>query len=247
MKKFLLVVVIALVAIYVYKNIGEEGVVEEGSTETQNELGELKSGTTFTLDTENSVLTYSGSHVIGGGHAGIVDLSSGSLTYDGEAFTAGEFVADMNTITDSEGAQGWVDHARSADFFDVENHPEASFKITGVEAAEDGHKVTGDLTIKDKTNEISFTAGVVLVGDTLTATTEFQIDRTLWGVNFSSGTVFADLKENIIKDEIDLKLDLTFTDDNLREEAEDEVGDEVEDEDGEGDEEEDEEETESEE
>lgn len=46
-------------------------------------------------------------------------------------------------------------HLKSADFFDVEKYPELRFKSTKVERANDGYKLTGDLTIKDVTRSVT--------------------------------------------------------------------------------------------
>src|SRR5690606_39960532 len=47
-------------------------------------------------------------------------------------------------------------HLRSADFFDVENHPKITFKSTSVEkVGENQYKVTGDLTIRGVTRPVT--------------------------------------------------------------------------------------------
>ncbi len=47
-------------------------------------------------------------------------------------------------------------HVKSADFLDVENFPELTFRSTSVERAGDDHfRITGDLTIKDTTKAIT--------------------------------------------------------------------------------------------
>jgi polyisoprenoid-binding protein YceI len=47
-------------------------------------------------------------------------------------------------------------HLRSADFLDVETHPELTFASTGVEQLDDDvYRVTGDLTIKGATREVA--------------------------------------------------------------------------------------------
>jgi polyisoprenoid-binding protein YceI len=72
-------------------------------------------------------------------------------------------------------------HLRSADFFDVENHPELSFQVSGAEAAADGSVlVTGSLTVRGVTEPLQFTAAVSDAGQdsvTLTARTDFDRDR----------------------------------------------------------------------
>src|SRR5688572_266891 len=46
-------------------------------------------------------------------------------------------------------------HLRSADFFDVSNHPEMRFVSTKAERTGDGWKVNGNLTIKGITRPVS--------------------------------------------------------------------------------------------
>jgi polyisoprenoid-binding protein YceI len=47
------------------------------------------------------------------------------------------------------------DHLRSADFLDVEKYPHLTFKSTGIEKADDGYKLVGDLTIHGVTKSVS--------------------------------------------------------------------------------------------
>ncbi|MBI3980274.1 MAG: YceI family protein [Chloroflexi bacterium] len=53
-------------------------------------------------------------------------------------------------------------HLRSADFFDVENHPSITFKSTRVEKSggSDRYRVVGDLTIRGTTREVALDAEV---------------------------------------------------------------------------------------
>jgi polyisoprenoid-binding protein YceI len=46
-------------------------------------------------------------------------------------------------------------HLRSADFFDAETYPEMTFVVTRVEGDAGDLRITGDLTIKDVTREIT--------------------------------------------------------------------------------------------
>jgi polyisoprenoid-binding protein YceI len=46
-------------------------------------------------------------------------------------------------------------HLRSNDFFDMETHPQISFVSTDVEAAAEGYRITGDLTIKGVTKPVT--------------------------------------------------------------------------------------------
>lgn len=169
----------------------------------------------WALNAEESTLTYTASKIVGNTHTGTVDIKQGSLTADGSGITGGEFVMDMTTITDSENNEMYLKHVRSDDFFGVETYPEARFEITSAtlkETTETGaiYEITGDLTIRDKTNEISFEA--VMNGDAiiLTVDADFTIDRTRWDINFDSGSIVTDLGDKAIKDDIEFKLDLMF-------------------------------------
>ncbi len=52
-------------------------------------------------------------------------------------------------------------HLRSADFFDVETHPELTFESTSIEAVdEDTFKISGNLTMHGVTNEVVLTAEI---------------------------------------------------------------------------------------
>jgi len=49
------------------------------------------------------------------------------------------------------------DHLRSADFFDVENHPTIGFESTTIEHVDRGdYRVTGDLTMHGETRPVTF-------------------------------------------------------------------------------------------
>jgi polyisoprenoid-binding protein YceI len=62
------------------------------------------------------------------------------------------------------GDQTRDDHLRSADLFDVEHHPTATFRSTGVTAAGGTGRLSGDLTIKGVTRpvelDVEFVGGV---------------------------------------------------------------------------------------
>ncbi len=213
MKKGLMLLVVILLVVVGYKFMKTEAPVEEVVEETVEEvvmtdLSTLEAGE-LTLDTETSVLKYTGKKLVGS-HSGTVGLTSGSLTYDGENFTAGGFVVDMTTISEEAGSESFVKHVASEDFFKVEEFSESSFALTKVEQDEGVYTVTGDLTILDKTNEISFPAAVTLTEGVLGATASFTIDRTLWGVTYGSGSFFEDLGDNAIDNDIAFELSLNF-------------------------------------
>ena len=88
------------------------------------------------VKTDQSKVVWKG-YKVTGEHEGTVDLKAGTLTFEGNKLTGGNFVIDMTTIgaTDLEGE--WKvkldGHLKSNDFFGVEQHPTATFKITKAE------------------------------------------------------------------------------------------------------------------
>ena len=144
-----------------------------------------------------------------GQHEGNISLKSGALTMTDGAVTGGSFVVDMNsmTCTDLEGdyANNLIGHLKSDDFFGVENHPEATLTFTNVEAKGNGvYAVTGDFTIKGKTNPASFD---LTVADG-TATAKVVIDRTKYDIRYGSNSFFDNLGDKAIYNEF--KLDVTL-------------------------------------
>lgn len=172
---------------------------------------------TYTVDVENSKLAWEGAKVTGK-HHGVINIQSGQLTRDGETLS-GEFAIDMNSIVDfdledPQWNQKLVGHLKSDDFFAVDKHPVSIFKITNVaeyEAKEDEkatHTITGDLTIKGITHQISFPAYVNFSEGGMTAEANFAIDRTKWDIRFRSGKFFMDLGDKLIYDDIKFELNL---------------------------------------
>ena len=55
----------------------------------------------------------------------------------------------------SSGDQSRDDHLRSADFFDVEHHPLATFRSTGIQTSGASGSIAGELTIKGITRPLT--------------------------------------------------------------------------------------------
>lgn len=145
-----------------------------------------------------------------GEHEGTIALKSGTLVFDGDQLTGGTFTIDMPSInvTDLSGEQkGKLEgHLKSDDFFGVETHPTATFVITGVKGSADKYTVTGDLTIKNNTNPLTFE---MTVGNNQ-ANATLKVDRSKFDVRYGSPSFFNNLKDKAIYDEFDLNVTLTF-------------------------------------
>ena len=180
-------------------------------------------GTAFGIDSTTTV-TWTGAKPTGT-HAGTFKVSEGSLVINGDSLTGGGFIIDVNSLNntdlagDAENKGKLEGHLKSADFFDVAKYPTAKFEITSVEpfAADSSvktltvgatHTIKGNLTLKDSTKNISFPATVAITGNSATATADFNIDRTQWGMNYKGPN---NPQDWVINKEVNIKLALPST------------------------------------
>jgi len=172
-------------------------------------------GKTLAIDSQASSIHWKGSKPAGAGsHEGTIAIKEGTLAINGTDLVSGSFVIDMNSIvdtdlTDSKMNEMLVNHLKSADFFDTEKFPEAYFVITSVKEVQGRdsatHSISGNLKMKDVEKNITFDAKITKEGDVYKAVTlPFAIDRTQWNVQYGSKTIFANLKDQIINDDIEL-------------------------------------------
>lgn len=203
-----------------------------GSTDesSANQMTQEETAATEQAVTGDTAATLSGSHEIdaaassanwtGGKHLikdyidrGTINIKSGNAVFTDDVLTGGQVVFDMNSIATLETGRGndadntsqQARHMKSPDFFDAANFPESKFVITSAEKAGDvTYNLTGDLTIKDKTNSVSFPVEVSNESGVITISGSATLDRTLWDIKYGSSKFFASLGDNVIDDEFTL-------------------------------------------
>ena len=131
-----------------------------------------------------------------GRHFGLTRIRGRFTGVSGEVTIAPDIVGslasvDIETASVNSGDRARDDHLRSADFFDVDNHPVATFRSTGVRAAGPAGTLSGELTIKGVTRRVDL--DVEFLGATrdpwgnnrtvFTAST--TIDREDWGLTWN--------------------------------------------------------------
>ena len=164
-------------------------------------------GTNFIAEAASSTINWKG-YKPTGSHHGTIALQSGDLAVQGENIT-GSFTVDMTTIKDADGSGRLEGHLKSADFFDIEVFATSKFKITSTETKEGKLYVSGNLTIKDVTKEITFPAAISKGEGMVTLTSEtFQINRAEFNIKYKSKSFFNNLKEKFINDEFDLQVSI---------------------------------------
>lgn len=164
---------------------------------------------TLVFDPSASTVKWFGKKVTGQ-HEGTIQLTKGELVMLGSELKGGEFIFDMKSIkdtdlTDPENNAKLVKHLKSEDFFEVEKFPTAVLKVKSAKSVEGftgpTYEVTADLTLKGKTNEVTFPAMIKSENSKSVATANITIDRTQWNVRYGSGKFFKGLGDKAIHDE----------------------------------------------
>jgi polyisoprenoid-binding protein YceI len=156
--------------------------------------------TTYKLSGDNTKVTFTGTKP-GGKHDGGFAKLAGTATVADGTITKIEVEIDCDSLYSDDPTGKLTAHLKSPDFFGVKDNPKSTFKTTKIEKTDKGYNITGDLTLLGKTKAVTFPATVTEKDGTLTLTSsEFQIDRTEWGMVFGKGKV---------DDKVSLKVALT--------------------------------------
>jgi polyisoprenoid-binding protein YceI len=108
---------------------------------------------TWAIDPVHSSIAFSVRHLVVSKVRGHFNTFSGAVVVgeDGTPSVAAEIAIDsVDTSNEQRDA-----HLKAADFFDVENHPTATFASTGVRESGDNYVLDGDFTLKGITKPVS--------------------------------------------------------------------------------------------
>ena len=174
-------------------------------------------GATHIVDVNQSSILWEGFKPTGA-HNGILLLKSGNVLFSEGTLKTASFEIDMTSIANKDMAdddpykEKLVGHLKSADFFDIEQFPTASFVLKNqVKEADDQLQLTGDLTIKGITKSVTFPYTLSEEGDILKLkSSTFKIDRTEYGIKYKSKNFFKDIKDKFINDEFEVSFDVVL-------------------------------------
>ncbi|NYH54325.1 MULTISPECIES: YceI family protein [Nocardiopsis] len=173
---------------------------------------ELKPGT-WTIDAAHSVVGFSVRHMMVSKVRGRFEKFDATLTVPEDPTQSSvEATIDAGSINTDNGDRDT--HIRSADFFGVEQHPQFTFRSTGIEAKGEDFVLKGDLSIKGNTRPVEI--ALEFNGSTIDPygltragfTGSTQISRKEFGVDIEmpmeSGGV-------VVGDRITIDIDAEFT------------------------------------
>ncbi len=185
---------------------------ENASTTDKQEAAKATGGSVYTVDNVTSSVTFIGTKPVGT-HTGLMHLSTGSLNVENGNITGGSFNVDMTKIESKDADTNYsfklIGHLLSPDFFDAAKYPTAKFEITKCEALTNDstgtHRISGNLTLKDSTKNVTFPAKVSITDAGVSATADFNIDRTQWGLHYGNDK---SLKDKFIYPEVKIMLNI---------------------------------------
>lgn len=174
-------------------------------------------GNAYLADTAASVISWIGTKPTGK-HQGTLRLAGGAIYVKDSLVTSGRLVINMHSLqnidlaADSAMKNKLERELKGSSFFDVDKFPTAVFEMTGINthypavgeevALKDAtHVMSGNLTIKTVTKNISFPVRISIDGHHLTAVANFNIDRTLWGINYRADK---SLQDKLINSQVNI-------------------------------------------
>ncbi|WP_299312554.1 YceI family protein [uncultured Aquimarina sp.] len=164
----------------------------------------------FKLDSQKSTLFWTGKAAFSSySLKGTVAPKKGTLYITDKAIATLNIIIDMKSL-DHENSD-LKNHLKNEDFFEVKKYPEATFFLDNITNIEEGKAILrGKLTIKEKTNTEDIPVKIEQTKSRIILKFNHTIDRTKYGVNHNSPSIFKRMKENAIADEFILEGTLVF-------------------------------------
>jgi polyisoprenoid-binding protein YceI len=156
--------------------------------------------TKWALDASHSEISFKVKHLMIANVKGSFKQFDLTVVTNGNDFTDAQIDFSMNTASVDTGDVNRDGHLRSADFFDAENFPVATFKSSSLKPVDDeNYALTGDLTIRGVSKTVTLEAefggvqvdpwGNTKAGFTLTGKINRKEFGLLWNAALESGGV----------------------------------------------------------
>jgi polyisoprenoid-binding protein YceI len=145
-----------------------------------------------TISAANSKITFVGTHsgAKPDPRTGGFGKFSGKVTVDPATKVLTGVTADIEMASLFTEFPKLTTHLQTADFFEVNEYPKASFVSTKVVPGKEGAAtVTGKLTLHGQTKEISFPVTYTVDAKGITLKSNFTINRSEFGMTYGAGKV----------------------------------------------------------
>ncbi len=162
-------------------------------------------GTELAITPENSKVEFTGSKVTGK-HDGGFKTFKGIIDLVGDKAETSRVLVDIDMASVFSDADGLTKHLQTGDFFEVEKFPKSSFVSTKIEPdtakGAGNYTVTGDLEMRGVKKSVKFPATITITPADVAVKAEFAINRKDFGI------VYAGKADDLIRDDVVIKLDL---------------------------------------
>lgn len=168
--------------------------------DVQHEAASSDEGQKWVFDAE-STIGFVGSKVTGSHDGGFTVFTGAIMLVDNDP-TRSSVHVDIDTTSLWANNEKLTGHLKSADFFDVESNPTASFDSTAIVAEGDGYSITGNLDLHGVSKSIAFPAMIAIGDVSTTVSAEFSIKR------FDFDIAYKGAADDLIRDDVLIKLSL---------------------------------------
>ena len=167
-------------------------------------------GQIIPIDTLESSIKWTGFYALKlDKHFGTVKFKKGNWVMHEGMITGGEFLMDMETITNTDGKYNemLVDHLKNEDFFETSVYPLSKLKISRIDySLHPKFNIEAELTIKGITQPIEFTGEFNVIKGQTVFTSKISINRTRWNIKYGSGSFYDNLGDDVISDTIEFEV-----------------------------------------
>lgn len=190
----LIIGILVLGGFYFYKGKVDKDIpmVKQGS-----DLPKPTPAGIFEVDTNKSNINWSLEVSDTKSYKGTAKLASGQGTIKDDIVTGGSFEVDLGSIKENNNAENLETYFKSAGFFDTETYPTAKFEITKISKTPitpADYTVTGNLTLRGQTKEITFPAIISKQADsTFIASGDVDMDMSMWGIKYGGDSLLGSL------------------------------------------------------
>ncbi|MBM7699988.1 YceI family protein [Kurthia huakuii] len=166
----------------------------------------------YVVDTAHSSVGFQAKHMMISKVKGHFDSFSAELDINPEDLTGGNIQFEVELASINSNNEDRDNHLRSADFFDVENHPTMTFVATDIKKVDDDeYKLTGDLSIRGVTKPVTFQAEYNGKGtnpwgvEVVAFEADGKINRKDFGLNWNSALETGGV---LVSDEIKIHIEI---------------------------------------
>ncbi|RXR27577.1 YceI family protein [Sphingobium fluviale] len=161
-------------------------------------------GGTYTVDPGHTQVAFRYNHLGFSNNMGLIPASGGSLTLDPKAPEKAQVTVTFAVAALRSSVPALDEHLMKADFFDAAKFPTATFQSTSVKVSGQTAQITGKLTIKGITKDVTLNARFVGAGmnamakkETVGFDAEAQIKRSDFGLGYGVPMVGDDVSLQI--------------------------------------------------